>query len=124
MNRVFLNSSNVIEIHVVGDQTPHSVIEMCDQAKGLISALHDQKKPAYLLDNLKAMGETDSETRAAVTKYAKILPFDRAAMVGDGSLIMRLSTNLMLRAIGRSNIRYFSSTDSAMLWFGLSPIER
>jgi len=34
-------------------------------------------------------------------------------MVGDGTLAMRYGTNLMLRAIGRSNIRYFGGLETA-----------
>jgi UDP-N-acetylmuramyl pentapeptide synthase len=96
---------------------------MCLDASDLIATLRDQNRQVFIIDNLKAMGETTSDARKAVANYAKKLPFDRAAMVGDGTAIMRFSTNLMLRAIGRSNIRYFSSVDGAMIWFGLDPAE-
>jgi hypothetical protein len=29
---------------------------------------------------------------------------------------MRYGTNLMLRAIGRANVRYFASTEAAQAW--------
>lgn len=123
MNRVFINPAHVIEIHVIGDQTAESVIAMCDKVIQLIEKLGSQSRPIYIIDNLKAMGETTPDARSAVAYYAKNLHFNRVAMVGDGSIMMRLGTNLMLRAIGKSNIRYFSSIDSALLWFGLEPSE-
>jgi len=44
------------------------------------------------------------------------LDFDRAVMVGSSSLLMRYGTNLMLKAIGRGNTRYFSDLAAAKRW--------
>ena len=121
MNRVFINSENVIEIHVVGDQTVESVREMGDMAQNFILLLRSKSLPVYIIDNIKLLGETDSRVRQVVSHYAKMLTFDQLALVGDGSSTMLFGTNLMLRAIGKSNVRYFSSLDTAMIWFCLEP---
>jgi hypothetical protein len=123
MNRVFINSDNVIEIHVVGNQTVDSVREMGEMTKNFINVLRSKSLPVYVIDNVKRLGETDSRVRQVVNNYAKTLQFDQLALVGDGSATMLFSTNLMLRAIGKSNVRYFSSLDTAMIWFGLQPAE-
>jgi hypothetical protein len=68
------------------------------------------------LDDLRRMGRTDSSVRAEVARLTKQLRYDRAAMVGDGSLFMRYGTNLMLKAIGRSNARYFGHQETALKW--------
>jgi len=120
MNKVFLNHQGVIEIEVVGDQTTASVRVMGEAIAALASQLRAQSRPVLLLDNLKRMGETTPEARSEVSRLAKTLEFDRGAMVGDGSMMMRYGTNLMLRAIGRSSLRYFSSRDAALMWLGVT----
>ena len=116
-NRVFINSAAIIEIHVVGDQTSDSVLDMAKSANRLMEQLRAEGAFVFVIDNLKLMGETTPDARKVVAEYAKKLAFDRLAMVGDGSIIMRLTTNLMLRAIGKSNAKYFSSEESAREWF-------
>jgi UDP-N-acetylmuramyl pentapeptide synthase len=73
-----------------------------------------------VLDDLKRMGETNSAARAEVARLAKTLDFDRCAMLGEANPMMRYGTNLMLRAIGRSNVKFFASQDAALMWLGIS----
>ena len=63
------------------------------------------------------MGHTNIPARQLVAELAKTLEFDRVAMIGDGSTLMRVGTNLMLTAIGKgSSIRYFDTRDQAVAW--------
>jgi UDP-N-acetylmuramyl pentapeptide synthase len=121
VNKVYLDENGIIEIEVVGDQTAASVHAMGEEIQALILKLEQASKPVLLLDNLKRMGDTTPEARSEVGRLAKTLRFDRGAMVGDGSVMMRSGTNLMLRAIGRSNLRYFASRDAALMWLGVDP---
>ena len=120
-NKVYLTQEGYIEIEVVGDQTDQSVKEMGEEISALIAKLKHKKRPVLVLDNLKAMGDTTPEARREVARLAKSLGFDRTAMLGRSGAMMRYGTNLMLRAIGRHNIRYFSSRDGALLWLGIEP---
>jgi hypothetical protein len=92
---------------------------MGEQAMVLVQALRHEQRPVFILDNLKFMGETTPEARREVARIARLLDFDRGAMVGDANPLMRHGTNLMLRSIGRRNLRYFASFDGAYAWFGL-----
>ncbi len=121
-NRVFLHKDGFIEIEVVGDQTEGSVRQMGEEIASLVSQLQREAKPVFILDNLKSMGDTTPEARSEVARLAKTLKFDRAAMVGDTTTVMRYGTNLMLRAVGRPNVRYFASRDAALLWLGVDLI--
>jgi len=116
VNKVFVDPSGLLQIWVVGNQTGDSVREMGEKVVYYIEQLRGSHQPVLILDNLKEMGQTTSEARREVARLARSLRFDRAAMVGDGSAAMRYGTNLMLRAIGRRNIRYFASLDAAQLW--------
>ncbi len=120
-NQVYQNRRGYIEINVIGNQTKESVRQMGEETSVLISTIRRQSRPVMILDNLKAMGETTPEARREVARLAKTLGFDRIAMLGDSSMMMRYGTNLMLRAIGQRNIRYFSSHDGALLWLGIEP---
>lgn len=116
VNKVQLNTDGLIEIWVIGDQTAESVREMGEKVEFFVRDLQRSGRPVLILDNLLKLGATTSQARAEVARLAKTLAFERAAMVGGGSLMMRYGTNLMLRAIGRSNVRYFSHLESARKW--------
>ena len=118
-NRVFIAKNGVIQIDVVGDQTPESVRAIGREVMALVTALRIQNRRVLILDNLKELGKTDSATRHEVAVLANQLYYDRAVMVGDSNPVMRYGTNLMLKAIGRSNLRYFASFDAAWLWLNV-----
>lgn len=115
-NRVYLNSDEIIEIEVIGDQNPASVEQMGRQINTLITQMKNLGKPCLLLDNLLQIGKVGPEARRLVVELTKQLDYDRAAMLGQGGL-MRFGANLMLRASGKGyKIRYFDDRDQAILW--------
>lgn len=116
LNKVFINSRSAVEIRVVGYQNENSVREMGERIAACIVRLQKQKLPVLILDDLREMGPTTSEARRMVDHLSRTLQFDRAVMVGDGSGIMKHGTNLMLRAIGKKNLRYFNSLKEAKDW--------
>ncbi len=116
VNKVFVNRAGLLEIYVCGDQTEATVREMGEKLGYYIRQLRETGKPVLVLDNLVAMGETTSEARRTVARLARTMDFDRCAMLGNGSAPMRYGTNLMLRAIGRANVRYFGNLESAVKW--------
>lgn len=120
-NHVFLADDDVIQIIVVGDQTSESVQAMGREIIALVAQLRAGKKRVYIIDNLKRMGNSTADARREVSRLARELDFDKGAVVGDASPWMRYGTNLMLRAIGRPNLKYFASLDGAYAWFGLEP---
>lgn len=116
LNKVFLDAEGVINILVIGDQTAETVREMGEKLDFFTRQRRTERRLVLVLDNLLHMGQTDSNARREVGRIARRLDCDRAAMVGGGSLMMRYSTNLMLRAIGRANLRYFAASESARRW--------
>jgi hypothetical protein len=118
-NKVFINALGLLEINVRGDQTRESVQAMGQSIQELINQLQATNRPVLLLDDLKKMGETDSAARSEVARLAKTLDFDRCAMLGDSNPMTRYGTNLMLRAIGKSNVKFFASRDAALMWLGV-----
>jgi len=116
VNNVYIDPESMLQIAVIGDQTADSVREMGEKLALYARQLREEGKPVLVLDNLLKMGATTSEARREVARIAKTLDFDRAAKVGGSSMAMRYGTNLMLRAIGKSNVRYFSSLESARKW--------
>ena len=116
VNKVYLDRSGFIQIWVVDAQTDESVREMGEKIGFYIKDLRAAGAPVLILDNLIKMGKTTSGARREVARLAKTLDFDRCAMVGNGSRAMRYCTNLMLKAIGRRNVRYFGNLESAETW--------
>jgi UDP-N-acetylmuramyl pentapeptide synthase len=116
-NNVSLHDDGFIEISVVGNQTEMSVRAMGAQTAHLLQTLADRGRPLLVLDDITHLGRTNIGARQTVAKLAKTLHFDRLAMLGDGSTMMRVGTNLMLSAIGKGNkIRYFDNRDEAIAW--------
>jgi acylphosphatase len=116
VNKVFIDPEGVLTILVIGDQTAESIREMGEKLDFYTKELRGQGRRVLVLDNLLKMGRTTSDARREVARVAKALDADRAVMVGGGSRIMRYGTNLMLKAIGRSNLRYFSRVEPARAW--------
>jgi UDP-N-acetylmuramyl pentapeptide synthase len=115
-NRVFIAAGDIIEIKVVGSQTAESVHSMVDEVMRLSAKLEKAGKPIIVLDDLRNMGDVTPEGRKAVVHFAKVLEYNKLAMVGKGS-ILRLGANLMLHATGRAHkARYFEDYDAAVAW--------
>lgn len=115
-NKVYVDDDGLLQIRVVGDQSAESVREMGEKLSFYTTELRSEGQPVLVLDNLLNMGNTTSEARREVARIARHLDMDRGAMVGGASRTMRLGTNLMLRAIGRPNLRYFANLESARQW--------
>lgn len=116
VNKVYLDQDGLLCISVVGDQTETSVREMGEKISFYVHDLRRRGRPVLIYDNLLGMGKATSEARREVARLARLLDFDRGVMVGGGGAPMRYGTNLMLRAIGRRNMRYFSSPEAARDW--------
>lgn len=115
-NKVFLRPDGIIEIQVVGVQNAASVELMGRKTSVLLSQRRAQGKPCLVLDDLLQIGEVDGEGRKKVVDLGKRLDYDKLAMAGNGALL-RIGSNLMLHAIGRSDkIKYFGSREEAVQW--------
>jgi UDP-N-acetylmuramyl pentapeptide synthase len=116
-NSVILNKDGIIEITVIGNQTVSSVSSMAEQARKLLEELGKKGKKQLILDDITKLGTTDIAARKAVAKAAHELPFERCVLLGDGSTLMRVATNLLLHGIGKgSKIRYFEDREKATVW--------
>jgi hypothetical protein len=116
VNKVYLDPTGILQIWVIGDQDAETVREMGEKLYLYVHELRAASRPVLILDNLLKMGATNSDARREVARIARTLDFDRGAMVGGGSLPMRYGTNLMLTAIGKRSLRYFSTLESATNW--------
>jgi hypothetical protein len=111
-NKVFINEYGIIEINVIGNQTPGSVELMGDAAKKFLE--NNEKK--LILDDVTQLGEAGKEVRQKVVEYGKILQYDKLALLGTSGLL-QLGSNLMLQAIGKGkSIKYFTDRDKAIEW--------
>lgn len=116
-NSVWLNDDGIIEIRVLGNQTYDTVTKMGEDAEELLASLKILGKPGLILDDITELGNTDIAARKKVASLANTLPFERVAMLGDGSVVMRVGTNLLLRAVGKGRqIRYFEDRAKAVEW--------
>jgi hypothetical protein len=115
-NKVFITDQGIIEIAVVGDQTPQTIDAMGEDIKTSLALLEKQHKPQLILDNLIQIGQVPVEARQRVVNLAKTLPYDRLAMLGKGGLL-RVGANLLLRATGRTKkVKYFDNRAKAIAW--------
>ena len=115
-NRVVLNDDGIIEILTSGQQDVNSIELMGREVETLLTERRTAGKPALVLDNLLDLGPVGATGRNLVVELAKRLDYDRAAMLGKG-IVMRLGTNLMLRAVGQSyRARYFDDREKAIQW--------
>ncbi|HET9412001.1 MAG TPA: STAS/SEC14 domain-containing protein [Candidatus Saccharimonadales bacterium] len=115
-NQVTLKNG-IVYIMVSGDQTEQSVLAMGSEVRKLLAELKKDGKPLLVLDDITKLGNTDIAARKTVVELAKNLPYRRAAMLGDGSVLMRVGTNLLLRAMGKGDaVRYFEDRTKALQW--------
>lgn len=115
-NEVALKN-DIVYIYVIGDQTAASVAAMGKDVSRLLKKLDTQGKPGLVLDDITLLGNTDMQARRGVVELAKSLPYKKAAMLGDGSVVMRVGTNLLLKAMGKGDsVRYFEDHDLAIAW--------
>lgn len=115
-NKVFINSQNIIEIIVDGDQSVSSVKRMGDEALTLGDVMRQQHRSVLLLDNLLRKGTVPAEARKLVVELIRSHDFDKLAMVGSGG-ILKLGANLILQASGKSSrVKYFDNYELATKW--------
>jgi hypothetical protein len=107
---------NLLWIDVVGDQTGESVRAMGVLIAGEIEKLRSASQPVLVMDNLTNIGETPMEAVKAVAILARVLDYDRAALLDGKSALLRVTSNLLLKSIGRPNAQYFSDVEAATAW--------
>lgn len=111
-NHVLINDQNIIEIHVVDDQTPDTVQATVEQARELASEQRKTGKPVLVIDNLLKMGTIPTDARKLTVELIKHSDFDKFAVLGSGTLL-RFGSNLMLQATGKGNhVKYFDVADT------------
>jgi hypothetical protein len=115
-NKVFINSDEIIEIMVVGDQTVASVQAMGDQTFALAKQQQTAGKPVRIIDNLLQMGAVPAEARKLVVELVKSNDYDKLAMLGNNA-ILRFGTNLILQATGKgAQVKYFEDREACVAW--------
>ncbi len=115
-NKVFMNNSDIIEIHVVGNQTPASVRMMGEQTAAFAEALRAAGKPVLILDDLRQMGTVPAEGRKIVVDFARDHDYDKFAMLGSDP-ILKFGANLLLQAIGKKDrVKYFDNPEQCLAW--------
>lgn len=116
-NSVILRTDGIIEVKVVGDQNAKTVTHMGAAIEKLIRQQQKANLAVLVFDDIRQMGKTDSGARGVLAQLSRQLDFDRLAMLGDGSMLMRHGTNFIIRAIGKGNsIHYFDDEQTAMRW--------
>jgi hypothetical protein len=116
-NSVTLNKDGIIEIFVIGDQTVETVTKMGAETKRLLEDLGKQGRPQLILDDITKLGLTNIAARKAVSELAHSLPYKKVAMLGDGSVLMRIGTTLLLHGVGMGGkVHYFEDRDKAVKW--------
>ena len=114
-NAVYMQD-NLLWIDVVGNQTGETVRGMGLLIEAEIAKLRAAGKPVLILDNLAGIGETPVDAVKAVAILARVLDYDRAALLDQKTALMRATTNLLLKSIGRADARYFSEIEAAKAW--------
>ena len=115
-NRVFINSDEIIEILVVGDQTVASVQAMGDQTFALAKQQQTSGRPVRIMDNLLQMGTVPAEARKLVVELVKSNDYDKLAMLGNNP-ILRFGANLILQATGKgTQVKYFDDRGACVKW--------
>jgi hypothetical protein len=115
-NKVFINSDEIIEIMVVGDQTVASVQAMGDQTFALAKQQQTAGKPVRIIDNLLQMGAVPAEARKLVVELVKSNDYDKLAMLGNNA-ILRFGANLILQATGKgAQVKYFEDREACVAW--------
>lgn len=117
-NRVFWNTHGFIEIAVVGLQSAASVKQMGDEIIALAQELRAQGQPVFLLDDLRQMHPRQPiEVGRAVGTQVRRINFDRAALLGTNSLLLKYGTNFIIKATGKTETtKYFQSRRAAEAW--------
>jgi hypothetical protein len=117
MNEVKLRPDGIIEIAMVGNQNVESITQMGEQAQALLEYQKSNGKPLLILDDITKLGKTEIAARRVATDLVSKLTYDRGSILGDGSLLMRMGANIILRVIGTNQtIRYFEDRARAVAW--------
>ncbi len=114
-NQIYFKDG-ILRINVVGDQTGATVEAMGRELTDEIVKLRQAGKKVLLLDDVSKIGKADMPAVRAVAILGRILDYDRAAMVGDGSAALRTGINLLLKTIAQPNTHYFSNLKDAKIW--------
>ncbi len=115
-NKVYINSNDIVEILVNGDQTSESVQKMAEEAARLVAQLKENGRKGLIIDNLTTMGIVPPEVRKKVVEHMKMIDYDKLALYGRGGLL-KIAANLLMQAIGRgSSVRFFDDYEQATDW--------
>lgn len=114
-NRVFMKA-NLLWIEVVGDQTKDTVRAMGEEITALVTDLRAQKRPVLIMDDVTRICCASPDALMGVALLARIVDYDKAAMVDTHTGILKTTINLILASIKRTNAHYFSEVAPAQAW--------
>ena len=117
-NKVWINQDGLIEVDVVGDQTPDTVRQMSDEVMILAGELRLQGKEVFVLDDISRMSLKQPPAVAReVGAQAKRIQFTRLALLGSGNALLRYGTNFIIRGLGMpKTMKYFTDRPTAERW--------
>lgn len=115
-NRVFLDEAGFIRVIFEGDLNYDSVERVTQQLEPLISAFHQQNKPALVLIDITKVGKQDSGARKAGQEGLKRLKYDKFAICG-GDFFVRNIAGILVKGIGKTDtVKFFKTQDEAIGW--------
>jgi hypothetical protein len=115
MNAVAMRDG-LLWVEVVGDQNGETIRTLGEQIDARIKDLRTKDLPVYILDDLTRIGDANTDALKGVAILARMLDYDRAALLDNKSALMRGGVNLLLTSVGRSDAQYFSDVDKAVAW--------
>lgn len=114
-NKVFLNDHGMLELVFYGNQPAEKVRQMLAEEDVIIAQLTREGKPVNVLANAEQVGKMTSDGRKLAVQYVKAQPFRRIAVYGGGTF-MRTVASMVIRALGRRDIRVFGTREPALKW--------
>ncbi len=117
-NHVWLNDQGLIEVQVVGQQSADTVVAMGALIADLARQQRTNDQPVLVLDDLRRMAlKQPTEVPKTVAAVARRIDFDKVAMLGSSSGLIKYSSNFIIQAIGKiETIKYFGDRAEAERW--------
>lgn len=113
----------LIWIEVVGDQSKETVRCMGEEITDLVADVRARNEPVLIMDDVTRICCASLDALMGVAFLARIVDYDKAAMVDTRTGILKTTINLILASIKRTNAHYFSDVTAAQAWLEEPPVK-
>lgn len=116
MDRIKLDTDNIVHINLEGDTDGPMARDIVEKMNAYTQTLHEQQLPVYLCVFLDTKGDSDKDARQIWVEFLRKKTYDKVVFWGGNIFTENIARFIMMVSGNMSNFAFFKSEKEAHDW--------